>query len=337
MNSIVTKLNRPSPKRHTPEFAPSVSFGNASLKRGVQNAGQDSVEKFSQWVMENPRLDKLGKINLKVWNLSLQDWSARIATASAFYVPQTVLAFMEEKHKWETLGRNVLNWTVTIGILILSKHEKYGLNALFNPYLKPQEELPKTASRLKEWVNQRRFKPEFFEFISDELKINLQKWTTLDENHFDDLKVVWKKLDARQKAQEGLTQAEKYIYKAIPEVTNRISAYKFISVGISVTALAFFVGKGVMDFVYRFIAPFDDDFDALKYAKMKDQLKTPQAPDVFSVRLPSRLTRIPSASEFIQPRPVFHSNNFDFPQNNKLRVDSHLLSPPLSEHRRSWQ
>ncbi len=335
MIGMLEKPNIQPPHLSNLRATSSPAFGNAALKRGVQTTGMDVIERFSQKLMENPKLEKWGAFNPKLWNLSLQDWSARVSTLFAFYTPQTILAFTEEKHKWETLGRNLLNWTGTIGIVALCKHDKYGINALFNPFLKPRENLSETVKEvtgklenavkdsrtlepivkesvtrlrasitfLGKWVNSKRFKPEFFDFLSEKAYINLANWTELDENHFDEMKNIWKELEA-QKVKAGLTESEKYIHEAIPKAMNRISSFKFAAIGLSTAALAFFIGKVVMDLVYQFIAPFDHDFDAEKYANLgrgkKDKtLQTLNLPS--PSRLPSRLARSQENDPFTVP------------------------------------
>ncbi len=332
MIGMLPQTNTASPKLKQLELKQEPKFGNGPLKQAAKTVSLDSVEKLSQKLMENPKLEKWGSLNTKLWNLSLQDWSARVAILFAFYTPQTVLAFTDNKHKWETLSRNILNWTVTIGILILNKHHKYGLNSLFNPYLKPQQEtLPKDAGKYKQWINKWSYKPELFDYASKKLGIDLTKWTGLDDNHFDELKAAWQKLDKLNQAKK-LSKSEQYVHKNIPSLVNRISAYKFLSVGISVALLAFFVGKVVMDVVYKHIAPLDHDFDASKYANLgkkgKDKNRNTslqQGPNI--KRLPSRLIRTPSASQFGYP---------PSPTSINTRRFNKPLNPSSSTSRRAY-
>jgi hypothetical protein len=59
--------------------------------------------------------------DIHVFNLSLEDWASRVAILFGLYGPQTAQAFIQDKHKWETLGRNFLAWSLTLGLTIAIK------------------------------------------------------------------------------------------------------------------------------------------------------------------------------------------------------------------------
>ncbi len=263
-------------------------FGNAAARKTAQTAGKDLAERTSEWLFAHPKLQRLADYNPRLWNLSLQDWSARIATAVAFYVPQTLLAFMEDRHKIETLARNIIVWTMTLGVLIATKDKKFGLNSLFNPFMNPRETLPENTGFLKKFINNRRFDGEIFDYLKKHARVDLKNWSGLDANHFDNITLAWKKLKDKQ----NLSSTEKKVLEKIPRIMNRISAFKFTAVGLSVAILAVVVGKMAMDIVFKFFAPFDHDFDPSKY-KITKKKKNGKNAVHKAEALPSRL--VPTA------------------------------------------
>lgn len=90
---------------------------------------------------------KLSSIELRKFNLSLEDWAGRFLTIFGVYLPQAYFSVKEKKHVWETNGRNALVWAMTLGVYILSKSEKFGINLLLNEFMRPKETLEESLKR----------------------------------------------------------------------------------------------------------------------------------------------------------------------------------------------
>ncbi|MEB3286270.1 MAG: hypothetical protein VKJ04_02085 [Vampirovibrionales bacterium] len=96
---------------------------------------------FSKWA---PNIFKIWPLNKLVskeptfWNLSINDWMIRFYQIFGLYLPQAYNASKKDRHKIETNGRNAVIWTGTLLLTLLTKHDKFSINALLNQFMKPQ-------------------------------------------------------------------------------------------------------------------------------------------------------------------------------------------------------
>lgn len=135
---------------------------------------------------------KLSSIELRAFNLSLEDWAGRFLTVFGIYIPQAYYSFKENRHKWETNGRNALVWTMTLAIAILSKSEKFGVNLLLNQFMKGKGDsdpnLKGFRKSLDKFFDKFRLERSYFELLDDagikytEADKKKAYWSKLDDN-----------------------------------------------------------------------------------------------------------------------------------------------------------
>jgi len=122
-------------------FPPSsIHFGGG----GFSNLPQVNPIKFRTVA------DKLAKIFDAQWtksritrevdflNMSLPDWMNRLMLIFCLYVPQAYTSIKKDQHKWETSGRNVITWFMSIGIFMLMKYDRFSINTLLDNFMRPQ-------------------------------------------------------------------------------------------------------------------------------------------------------------------------------------------------------
>lgn len=222
------------------------------------------------------QLFKWAKKDVRMGGLSLEDMAGRLQTAIGVYLLQGFYAVKEEKHPWETNGRNAIVWLMTLALTSLTKSENYGVNTVFlNPFMKQKGTAVRFApSFIRNAIDALRMDMDYVDIIekcgikiSDSEKAGAQKGTKalwasswLDANKVE--KVQNKLLELSQK--DTLTDAEKELKEAIPKFFKRINTFNMASTAIITAATVYFIGGVAMRIVNKFISPLDKDFDGNK-------------------------------------------------------------------------
>lgn len=202
----------------------------------------------------------------KLGGLSFEDWAARLLTIFGIYIPQGFIAIKENKHKWETNGRNALVWTMTLGLTMLVKNDKFSTNTLLNFFMKNGQaaaaENP-TAGPVKRFFNKLKLNGDYFDILKS-AKIDFKEadrakahWSNLDKNVMDTIGLHLKELAAKT----GISDAEKSFLKLANKFVFRRNLFNVLSTGIITLLTMYVIGRFAMELVFRFIAPLDHDFD----------------------------------------------------------------------------
>jgi|GEM_PF-6843444 len=230
--------------------------------------------------------------NPNVFGLSINDIASRINVFVAVYLPALFFSLHpHKKHFWETNGRNVLIWLTTIAVTLLGKHPKYGVNALLNKLMvHQQKDFPQTDTWKQKASNAwhhtlNTLKPDYDYYellkiagidISDEAsKKRENKWSGLDNNQIEQLKIFKAKLEKGQIPKHLTPEEVKLFTENATKLMNRLSTMKLVSFGLITAATVYVVGILAMEIVFRYIAPLDPDFDASKLNKHKKKGDNP--------------------------------------------------------------
>jgi hypothetical protein len=180
---------------------------------------------------------------------------------------------------------------MTVAVTALSKSEKLGLNKFLDRlFLQKQEALGPEAGFLKRQLNKLRLKMDYFDIL--EMASNKKFpaperknafWAGLDANKISEVDVLYDKLTARKGM---LNDIEKKVFESIPGFQKRLNAARLLATGIITAATVYLIGGVAMKIVYKFIAPFDHDFDPNAGAGSKGKI-TPHRMQAISLHQPS--------------------------------------------------
>jgi hypothetical protein len=298
--------------------------------------------------------------DLKIWGFSINDWASRVNTLLAVYAPALYFSLVpEKKHFWETNGRNALIWLTTLGVTILTKHEKVGVNALLN-HVMPQKKGLKVAEgknlgdkigRLwQKGLDTLRPKYDYYEMLhkagvlteeqtKDVRNKAANKWC-LDNNQIEQLKMKMEQIADKlknNKAIEGMSKdkAEAFV-KNVPKLMNRMSNMKMAALAANMAATIFVIGIWAMDIVFKYIAPHDPDFDVEKYRKFNkksDDKKSDNQPTAsieppgFTPKPTDILNGPPQAPVSFGPNPPLGALPGAFPSSQATGVPVGLPKP----------
>lgn len=231
----------------------ALSFGNALAADITKVAGAEikripflnSAEKFFQWQNGSQLISSMTKGGGKWLNMSVEDWIIRISLIPGLYLPQTLIAFHEDKHKYETLGRNVLSWSSAVLFTFLTKHPTIGVNAFLNFFMEPKK--PDLAwPSLKEFRHPQVAVGKLMRKLTNPLAMEfdyldlLQKagveakdrsrWIKTDQNQLEKvLQVTLNK--AKEKSIAALAPEEARAYKAAQNSLENAGIFKVLKVG----------------------------------------------------------------------------------------------------------
>lgn len=377
-----------------PQFAarrtlavPSTRFGKSplesALKQGLEASTKIPFLHYSEQLNNLLKSVSLFSKDARVGGLSIEDIMARAQTLIGLYFLQTYSAFKDEKHPWETLGRNAVVWTGGFYLTKLLKSENFGVNTLFiNPFMRQQgtpvldlrgkvrtlinfvtrqTETPEQAEKSLGWlrfeklIDWARLPVDYTEILekaglsikdSDKEAARSGKkalWAAsyLDKNRLNRVQAYYIKLKD-ELLREGLnetdltryrelqkqgsfnlsnlfnreksqlhqkmltTLAEKKdakineklkLYKASRTFLKRVSAANLFSTAIIAAATIYVLGGLAIQFVYKFIAPMDKDFDPTRIKGYKPKAAIKPAPP------PS--TQTPSIAAALQNNQTF--------------------------------
>jgi hypothetical protein len=274
------------------------------------------------------------QINTNIWGFSFQDFASRCNLLIAVYLPALFFSlYPHKKHFWETNGRNALMWITNIGIIFLTKHPKYGVNAIFNRFMQPKgtklihpdgakliqaknkvghffanfinpvaDQVAKYSAKLlnhKFFIKTADlFRPNysFYELLKTSgLKVTTEDiakkeplWGKLDHNQVEQLKMMREKaktaLETGGKLPGKITRQEaEALVKNVRNFTTRLGGMNLATTAVNILATVYVIGILAMDIVFRFIAPWDKDFDRKKAeaARHKNKVEIP-SPEMLS-------------------------------------------------------
>lgn len=114
-----------------------------AIRQNLQTNGKPLSLKTAEWLYRSIGNVKFLNRDIRKFNLSLEDWAARFLTVFSIYIPQGFLAVKENRHKWETNGRNVVIWTMTFALTALMKNDKFSANSWLNRFMAPNNHYDK--------------------------------------------------------------------------------------------------------------------------------------------------------------------------------------------------
>lgn len=230
-----------------------------------------------------------GHISLeeRPFGLSRQDVTSRVNVGTAVYLPAFFFSFIpHKKHFYETNGRNLLLWWTTLGLTLLTKSPKYGLNPpltyLFMNSKKQRPLSPKGgfASVVHDYFKKplerlsRPLRPnynyfELLEYLVPEKKYSLKerqdaKWSGLSDNYKAALERRFALLknnpEELQKLARHLEIPSVEAATALGDFTSRATRLKLFSAATSAFLAVTVLGVALMQIVLKYIAPLDPDF-----------------------------------------------------------------------------
>jgi hypothetical protein len=275
---LTTTLNPTSlPPRRAERKHPSPRFGSVAaeaVKQGVADIAHLKMANRIQKILDRPGF-KWANNDVRVGGLSLEDVAGRLQTAIGVYLLQGYFAIKDDKHPWETNGRNAIVWLMTLALTSLTKSENYGVNTIFlNPFMKQKHTPVRFLPFLQRPFDNVRMDMDYLDIIekcgikiSDSEKAGAMKgkkalWASswLDANKVE--KIQNKLIELNQKG--SLNESEQKLKEAIPKFFKRINAFNLASTAIITAATVYFIGGVAMRIVNKFISPLDKDFDGHK-------------------------------------------------------------------------
>jgi hypothetical protein len=207
--------------------------------------------------------------------------AGRLLTLVGIYIPQGYFAYRDNKHPWETNGRNAVVWLMTLGLTSLTKSENYGVNTLLlNPIMQQKGSAVWNTHILRPFVDPLRMEVDYVDILKD-AKISLSDaekegaakgkkalWASswLDTNKIEKIQNRLVELNAKA-ATEKLTDAEQAIQHSIPKLFRRINLFNGVSTGIITAATVYFIGGVAMKIVNKVFTPLDKNQDDQKPSK----------------------------------------------------------------------
>lgn len=267
-------------RRHIPAVN---HFGSASAAlRAGQTAAKELLPTTANTLPGKlfAMLNKLPASGAGKFNLSMEDWAARYLTIFGIYMPQGLFALLEDKHKWETNGRNALIWTMTLLLTIAVKSDRLSTNTLLNVFMKDKNTTdPGKLGFFSKWIQNMKLDGNYFDVLK-KAKVDFcpikdvkrAHWANLDDNQLR--KVI--KLYDDLAAKVNLEPAEQKIKELIPKFLQRRNAFNLVSTGIITLLTMYLIGSLSMELVFRFIAPLDHDFEPERF-KNRGKRQPPNA------------------------------------------------------------
>ena len=290
-------------------------FGSATELRMLKEAatmGEKEVAKIAHSGIADKLLGFFSKgffqKDVRVGGMSLEDVAARLQTLIGVYIMQGYLSIKDQKHPWETNGRNAVVWLLTTYVVQFLKNDKMGVNTLLlNPFMRQKVADTKGMNPLQKLVNKFRMDADYVDILKragvkvsgEEHKLaqagKKSVWASQDVNLLTRVNTLFDELKLKVKTEgiEALSAEDQQVFKAMPKFLRRINAFPLVSTALITAATVYIVGSLAMKFVYKFIAPFDKDFDP---NKGKKGAAAPAAPGA-----PATAAAAPKALSFAQP------------------------------------
>jgi hypothetical protein len=307
----------PKPEQHKPLVMPmalrtSVAsaknqhFGNQAVLKSAAVLGETAVERFSNRIY--PFFRKIGKIEIgKYGGLGLEDWAARCLTLIGLYIPQGYIAVKNDSHVWETNGRNALMWILAVGIVSFAKNDRWGFNTVLNHFMKNRQ-AEETNTFWGKLTSKFGLDGDYFKVLKEAgipHKAEDAKrafWASMDSNMVDRLVHHYDKLTAKGTA---LSEAEQTSHKLLGQFLRRRNAFSLTATALITGLTVYLIGKVAMDFVFKYIAPLDHDYEP----PLKKGQKPIGKPPEFQNR-PQYPTHLPMAQSHQNIQPLRHGTIF---------------------------
>lgn len=271
MVSAVTQKSA-IPAKRTGVGPVSAHFG-ASSSKAVDAVAKIAHIDTAKWIQGK---FAWAKSDIRVGGLSLEDMAGRLLTLIGIYIPQGYFAIKDEKHPWETNGRNAVVWLMTIALTSLTKSENYGVNTvLLNPLMQQKGSAVKFLPFLKPLVDPLRMDLDYLTILENSginisaaekegaIKGKKALWASswLDANKLEKIQNRLTELTEKSAKKAKLSDMEKHMLEAIPSFFKRINTFNFVSVGIITAATVYFIGGVAMRIVNKVFSPLDKDYD----------------------------------------------------------------------------
>jgi hypothetical protein len=206
---------------------------------------------------------KLFKSDVRFGGLSLEDIASRVQTIVGVYLLQGYFSVKDQKHPWETNGRNVLVWILGILVPLLSKHPTIGVNPVLDKlFMKKRNENP--SNWFSAQLNKLRM-PIDYKQILEGAGIEKPKegdWAKMDANKLHRIRMFKEELENRAKGLGApLNAEEQKLLEHMPGLLRRLNVFPLVSTAIITAATVYIIGVLAMKAVYKFIAPLDKDFN----------------------------------------------------------------------------
>jgi hypothetical protein len=305
---MVSAVTQPSaiPARRTGSVPSPARFG-AVPEKAVKVAHLQTakgIQKLFSWA----------KSDIRVGGLSLEDMAGRLLTLIGIYIPQGYFAIKDEKHPWETNGRNAVVWLMTLALTSMTKSENYGVNTLLlNPIMKQKGSATPWLPFMKRILDPFRMDVDYLDIL-EHAGIALSKdekrlagegkkalWASswLDVNKLEKIQNHYKTLqqkvadkvankEALSKVDKRMLEVDKRMLEAIPSFFKRINAFNFVSTALITAATVYFIGGVAMRIVNKVFSPLDKDYEG---PNAKKKLPEPAAhsggamvPSAFPIR-----------------------------------------------------
>lgn len=152
MSVLRIQPSRPSTMDGRPLSVPQfgvTSWELAALKAAAKG-GQEAtgtlthhkIAKSLTKIFDSGPLGRLFSNDLRMRGLSMEDVAARSLTLFGLYIPQGFLSIKDQRHPYETNGRNALMWTLSVFLTQFLKNKGFGVNSLFlNPLMIEKSQL----------------------------------------------------------------------------------------------------------------------------------------------------------------------------------------------------
>lgn len=294
---------------------------NSLLKPQAEQEAVVRGYRLASFIKDKAFGAKLFNKDVRMGGLSLEDVAGRLQTLIGVYLLQGYYSIKDDKHPWETNGRNAMIWVMTLLLQNMTKSESYGLNTLlFNPFMRQKGYLSTENKAMQGFLDRFRMDVDYVDLLrdagipikGDELKgaqagkkaLWASSW--LDANKSALLKKRYESLhqiveeakkSGKHKPLEALSQEERKIYETIPKFFKRINGLNGVSTAIIMGATIYLIGGVAMRIVNKVISPLDKDFKGNK----DHQPGQPPKPSLFSKGHPpqdSSNTTSPASNSF---------------------------------------
>jgi hypothetical protein len=303
---VIHLTNQPTiPRNNAAQVRFSPHFG-----AGPSTAGSSAVKDIAHIDIANGVLSGIRKLgitkDIRVGGLSLEDISGRLQTLIGVYILQGFFAYKDQKHPWETNGRNAVVWTMTAALTSWSKSDSYGVNTLlFNHFMK-EKGTPNKIPGMKALLDLSRMDVDYLKILEAAgidvpskdkeaaMKGKKALWASswLDSNKVMRIQNHLESLHAKKlalKAGETLSEADQKMMEAIPHFFKRVNLANFGSTALITAATVYLIGSVAMQIVNKLFTPLDEDTGMLSI-KTKSQkqgcLTKPAAPSAAPASFP---------------------------------------------------
>lgn len=312
--------------------------------------------KQANWTRDKLFSAKIFNMDVRKGGLSLEDVAGRLQTLIGVYLLQGYYSIKDDKHPWETNGRNALIWVMTLMLQNMTKSESHGVNTLlFNPFMRQKGSLSFEREQFQKVIDRFRMDADYLDILQDSGisvshddmkgakagKKALWAASWLDDNKANLIKKRYEVL--KEKALRGtLSQEEQKIYQSIPRFFRRINGLNIASTGLIMGATIYLIGGVAMKIVNKVISPLDKDYHGNKHKQPGELQKHspfakshPPSPSLNAAsHTPTQFKYFPNYSAYPNSSYPGQSNRINFnsqnPNNQNTANPNTLFHPSVS-------